>query len=211
MGLQNYATSSGCLRHQFRITTPPVPDDYATSSGWLRHKFRMTTLPVPETYNVSPPPSRKAGSGMGKCVVILLLILYLYCIYILKLIKTFTKKEKYIYIVVFTTKRSQAEVFTVYFSLNYLECNNYNIHSALGPLAWVNAPSILYTLHWVKSMSADVYLYSDYAGQPEVSSPYWSLNTALLASQPYTRRFRISRLAPVLKKNTQVLYQVWEP
>ena len=142
MGLQNYATSSGCLGHQFRITTPPVPDDYATSSGWLRHKFRMTTLPVPETYNVSPPPSRKAGSGMGKCVVILLLILYLYCIYILKLIKTFTKKEKYIYIVVFTTKRSQAEVFTVYFSLKYLECNNYNIHSALCPLAWVNAPSL---------------------------------------------------------------------
>ena len=31
-------------------------------------------------------------------------------------------------------------------------------------------------------------------------SPYWSLNTALLASQPYTRRSRISRLAPVLEK-----------
>ena len=31
-------------------------------------------------------------------------------------------------------------------------------------------------------------------------SPYLSLNTALLASQPYTRRSRISRLAPVLKK-----------
>ena len=38
-------------------------------------------------------------------------------------------------------------------------------------------------------------------------SPYPSLNTALLASQLYTRRFRISRLAPVLKKNAQVLYQ----
>ena len=34
----------------------------------------------------------------------------------------------------------------------------------------------------------------------EIDSPYPSLNTALLASQPYTRRSRISRLAPVLKK-----------
>ena len=38
------------------------------------------------------------------------------------------------YIVVSTNKRSQAEVFTVYFSLKYLECNNYNVHSALNPL-----------------------------------------------------------------------------
>ena len=36
--------------------------------------------------------------------------------------------------VVFTNKRSQAEVFTVYFSLKYLECNNYNVHCALSPL-----------------------------------------------------------------------------
>ena len=42
-------------------------------------------------------------------------------------------------------------------------------------------------------------------------SPYPSLNTALLASQPYPRRVRISRLAPVLKKSTQFLYQAWEP
>ena len=46
--------------------------------------------------------------------------------------------------------------------------------------------------------------------KPEINSPYQaylSLNTALLASQPYARRVRISRLAPVLKKNTQVLHQ----
>ena len=36
--------------------------------------------------------------------------------------------------VVSTNKRSQAEVFTVYFSLKYLECNNYNVHYALTPL-----------------------------------------------------------------------------
>ena len=37
---------------------------------------------------------------------------------------------------------------------------------------------------------------------PEIDSPYPSLNTALLASQPYTRRSRISRLAPVLIKHS---------
>ena len=37
--------------------------------------------------------------------------------------------------VVSTNKRSQAEVFTVYLSLKYLECNNYNVHFALDPLA----------------------------------------------------------------------------
>ena len=49
-------------------------------------------------------------------------------------------------------------------------------------------------------MSAGVALHSTSTGQPELSSPYWSLNTALLASQPYTQRSRISRLAPVLFK-----------
>ena len=37
---------------------------------------------------------------------------------------------------------------------------------------------------------------------PEIDSPYPSLNTALLASQPYTRRFCISRLALVLIKHS---------
>ena len=50
-------------------------------------------------------------------------------------------------IVVSTNKRSQAEVFTVYFSLKYLECNNYNVHYALTPLPGVNTPALLYTLH----------------------------------------------------------------
>ena len=41
----------------------------------------------------------------------------------------------------------------------------------------------------------------------EIDSPYPSLNTALLASQQYPRKVRISRLAPVLKEITQFLYQ----
>ena len=49
--------------------------------------------------------------------------------------------------VVSTHKRSQAEVFTVYFSLKYPECNNYNVHYALSPLPGVNTPALLYTLH----------------------------------------------------------------
>ena len=40
----------------------------------------------------------------------------------------------FIHNVVSTNKRSQAELFTVYFSLKYLECNNYNVHYALTPL-----------------------------------------------------------------------------
>ena len=42
------------------------------------------------------------------------------------------RKNKYS--VVSTNKRSQAEVFKVYFSLKYLECNNYNIHFTLNSL-----------------------------------------------------------------------------
>ena len=56
--------------------------------------------------------------------------------------------------VVSTNKRSQAEVFKVYFSLKYLECNKYN--------GTTN----------VQLMSAGVYLYFHHTGQPELSSPY---------------------------------------
>ena len=37
--------------------------------------------------------------------------------------------------------------------------------------------------------------------------PYLSLNTALLASQLYPRRVRLSQLAPALMKKAQFLYQ----
>ena len=69
---------------------------------------------------------------------------------------------------------------------------------------------------WAKLLSSDECLLTDslslsssglasvsltlWIESAEIDSPYWSLNTALLASQPYTRRSRISRLAPVLKK-----------
>ena len=76
----------------------------------------------------------------------------------------------------------------------------------LLPCLWAAPPSHspaglaelqIFWLPWVNSAAND--------------SPYPSLNTALLASQPYTRRFRISRLAPVLRKDAQFLYQAWEP
>ena len=52
--------------------------------------------------------------------------------------------------VVSTNKRSQAEVFTVYFSLKYLECNNYNVHFTITSLCPTNvcrcrSPLLL---HW---------------------------------------------------------------
>ena len=83
--------------------------------------------------------------------------------------------------VVSTNKRSQVNL-----TLKYLEA--------------VTTMYTLQSLHQVQPMSAGVALHSASTGQPELSSPYWSLNTALLASQPYTRRSRISRLAPVLIK-----------
>ena len=67
--------------------------------------------------------------------------------------------DKYKCNVVSTNKRSQAEVFTVYFSLKYLECNNYNVHFTLTSL-------------YVQPMSAGVDLHSHYTGRPELSSPY---------------------------------------
>ena len=51
------------------------------------------------------------------------------------MIAIYYKKKMNEYTVVFTNKRIQAEVFTVYLSLKYLECNNYNVHTALDPLA----------------------------------------------------------------------------
>ena len=62
------------------------------------------------------------------------------------------------YIVVSTNNRSQAKVFTVYFSLKYLECNNYNVHFTLTSLCPTNVCWCISPLH--------------YTGQPELSSPY---------------------------------------
>ena len=63
-------------------------------------------------------------------------LLYILFSFISSILKPFiTNLVRFEPIVVFTKKRSQAKVFTVYFSLKYLECNNYNVHSALDPLA----------------------------------------------------------------------------
>ena len=52
--------------------------------------------------------------------------------------------------VVSTNKRSQAEVFKVYFSLKYLECNNYNVHFTLTSLCPTNVCRCISPLppHW---------------------------------------------------------------
>ena len=69
-------------------------------------------------------------------------------------------------------QKESSRIFTVYFSLKYLECNNYNVHYALTPLMWVNTPALIYTLHWVQLISASSCLRYTCTGQLELSSPY---------------------------------------
>ena len=67
-----------------------------------------------------------------------------------KLFKLGFIAEKMYATVVSTNKRSQAEVFKVYFSLKYLECNNYNVHFTLTSLCPTNVCRCIspLPLHW---------------------------------------------------------------